>query len=337
MQCLYSIVAFVFTVFFLCFSISEALDCQIDNVIDTITVDLSGKGHFKSVQSAIDSIPFDSNKWKHILISPGNFREKVTIPYNKPCIFLEGAGSKLTSIEWGDHMDTSESATFTSSPDNIVAKGITFKNDYNIPSGPDGKNKVRPALAARIYGDKSAFYDCGFIGLQDTLWDVEGRHYFKDCYIEGAIDFIFGRGQTIYETCQINLNVGSYAPEYPCGYITAQARNSSDDPSVFVFKSCVFKGTGKAYLGRAYGAYSSVIIHNSVLSVSIIPDGWDAWTYVRHEGNLMYAEANCKGPGADTSKRVPWMKILSAAQLNHYLDISYIDKEGWMAKQPKVS
>lgn len=54
-------------------------------------------------------------------------REKVTIPANKPCIFLEGAGSKLTSIEWGDHMDTCDSATFTSSPDNIVAKGISFK------------------------------------------------------------------------------------------------------------------------------------------------------------------------------------------------------------------
>ncbi|XVF72765.1 hypothetical protein PTKIN_Ptkin12aG0146700 [Pterospermum kingtungense] len=329
-------VAFIFTVFSLCLSISEAFDCRIDNVIDSITVDLYGKGSFKSVQSAIDWIPPDNNEWRHILISPGNFREKVTIPTNKPCIVLEGAGIKLTSIQWGDHKDTAESATFTSSPDNIVVKGITFINDYNIPLGGvlKAKKKVMPALAAKIYGDKSAFYNCGFIGLQDTLWDVEGRHYFKDCYIEGAIDFIFGRGQSIYETCQISLNVGNYAPEYPWGYITAQARNSSDDPSAFVFKSCVFKGTGKTYLGRAYGPYSSVIIHNSVLSVSVTPDGWDAWNYVKHEENLMYSESNCMGPGADTSKRVPWMKILSAAQLNHYLDISYIDKEGWIAKQP---
>ncbi|XWS76673.1 hypothetical protein CRYUN_Cryun01aG0197700 [Craigia yunnanensis] len=317
-------------------NISEALDCELDNgeVAETITVDQSGKGDFKSVQNAIDSIPSNNNKWIHILISPGNFREKVTIPADKSCIFLEGAGSNLTSIEWGDHMDTCDSATFTSSPDNIVAKGITFKNVYNIPSGPDVKNKIMPALAARIYGDKSAFYSCAFFGLQDTLWDVQGRHYFYNCYIEGGFDFIFGRGQSIYEGCEINLTAGKYAPGYPNGYVTAQARNSSDDPSGFVFKSCMFTGTGKTYLGRAYGAYSRVIIYKSALSDSIIPSGWDAWTYVNHEGNLMYAEADCSGPGANTSKRVPWLKKLSAAQLNQFLNISYIDKEGWIAKQP---
>lgn len=58
---------------------------------------------------------------------------------------------------------------------------------------------VSPALSARIYGDKSAFYDCAFLGVQDTLWDVQGRHHFLNCYIEGAVDFIFGAGQSLYE------------------------------------------------------------------------------------------------------------------------------------------
>lgn len=55
------------------------------------------------------------------------FREKVTIYFNKTCIYLEGAGSQFTSIEWNDHQQTDTSATFTSFPDNVVAKGITFK------------------------------------------------------------------------------------------------------------------------------------------------------------------------------------------------------------------
>lgn len=58
---------------------------------------------------------------------------------------------------------------------------------------------MRPAAAAKIEGDKSGFYKVGFFGLQDTLWDVEGRHYFKQCTIEGAVDFIFGSGQSIYD------------------------------------------------------------------------------------------------------------------------------------------
>lgn len=50
-----------------------------------------------------------------------------------------------------------------------------------------------------IAGDKSAFYRCGFAGYQDTLWDDQGRHYFDHCSIQGAVDFIFGMGQSIYE------------------------------------------------------------------------------------------------------------------------------------------
>jgi len=35
--------------------------------------------------------------------------------------------------------------------------------------------------------------------LQDTLWDCQGRHYFNSCTIEGAMDFIYGAGQSLYE------------------------------------------------------------------------------------------------------------------------------------------
>ncbi|KAK3194304.1 hypothetical protein Dsin_025614 [Dipteronia sinensis] len=234
--------------------------------------------------------------------------EKITIPYNKPYIFLEGAGIKSTSVEWSDHDKTDTSSTFTCIPDNILVKGITFKNTYNKPFGID-QTQVTQALAARIYGDKSAFYDCAFIGLQDTLWDVQGRHYFKNCYIEGGIDFIFGSGQSIYEKCQIHVSMGAYAKEHPTGFITAHGRNSSTDPSAFVFKRCSITGTdSKAYLGRAWGGYSRVIYADSILSDIIVPEGWDAWHYVQKEENIEYFEVGCIGAGADTSKRVPWEK-----------------------------
>ncbi|KAE9617180.1 putative pectinesterase [Lupinus albus] len=37
------------------------------------------------------------------------------------------------------------------------------------------------------------------MGFQDTLLDSDGRHYFKNCYIQGEVYFIFGRGQSYYE------------------------------------------------------------------------------------------------------------------------------------------
>lgn len=79
-----------------------------------------------------------------------------------------------------------------------------MQNSFNLAEAPQlydysGGTYITQAVAARIFGDRSAFFDCGFMGFQDTLWDVQGRHLFENCYIEGAIDFIFGRGQSIYK------------------------------------------------------------------------------------------------------------------------------------------
>jgi len=61
-----------------------------------------------------------------------------------------------------------------------------------------------PALAAGIYGDKSFFYKCAFIGYQDTIFDANGRHYFKDCYIQGEIDFIYGNARSYHEVIKLH-------------------------------------------------------------------------------------------------------------------------------------
>ncbi|CAI0380324.1 unnamed protein product, partial [Linum tenue] len=69
------------------------------------------------------------------------------------------------------------------------------QNSYNY--GGSSENELLPAVAAEVSGDKTSFYGCGFSGVQDTLWDNAGRHYFKRCTIEGAVDFIFGNAQSI--------------------------------------------------------------------------------------------------------------------------------------------
>lgn len=61
------------------------------------------------------------------------------------------------------------------------------------------------AAAIRISGDKAYFSGCGFHGAQDTLYDHAGRHYFKDCYIAGSIDFIFGNGRSMYKVRLTNM------------------------------------------------------------------------------------------------------------------------------------
>jgi len=62
------------------------------------------------------------------------------------------------------------------------------------------------AVAIVIGGDMAAFYGCGFVSSQDTICDEEGRHYFRDCYIEGNIDIIWGNGQSLYEVLTLSYS-----------------------------------------------------------------------------------------------------------------------------------
>ncbi|GMJ11746.1 hypothetical protein like AT5G26810 [Hibiscus trionum] len=323
--------------------VDAAADCTGSGgsgIVSTIVVDKSGRGNFTTVQSAIDSIPSRNNQWIKVQINPGVYVEKVNIPIDKPCIVLQGQDRNEVTITYNEHDQTDKSATFTSMADNLVAKGITFQNSFNHPlllklaliyGEVPG---VVPAVAARILGDKSAFFECGFLGVQDTLWDALGRHYFSKCHIEGATDFIFGVGQSFYEDCSINVTACDLSSQLQYGYITAQGRQSSNDPSGFVFKGGVIFGTVRPYLGRAWGPYSRVIFQETTMNSDVIPEGWDSWKFPGQEANFLYAEVDCKGPGADTSKRVPWEKKLNPEQMQQFSLSSFINQDGWINRLP---
>ncbi|KAK4388005.1 putative pectinesterase 29 [Sesamum angolense] len=183
--------------------------------------------------------------------------EQVRIPYDKPFIYLKGEGQRKTYIVWDGHDSTATSATFTSQADNTIAKHITFINSYNSPR--KSNNPMRPAVAAMIQGDKSAFHRCGFFGLQDTLWDEQGRHYFRRCSIQGAVDFIFGAGQSIYEATLLLKE--DHMPKIPTGSYSKLQHSRK----------------WKTFLGRPWREYARVVFYNTSMSSIVVPQGWDAW------------------------------------------------------------
>ncbi|MCL7037642.1 hypothetical protein MKW94_026012 [Papaver nudicaule] len=159
----------------------------------------------------------------------------------------------------------------------MSGRGI-YKRTSRDRYGSD--NSVTQAVAAVINGDKSAFYSCGFFGVQDTLWDNIGRHYFKNCFIDGAVDFIMGNGQSIYHNCTIRVLGNAIAAYGSIGYITAQSRSSEEESTGFVFKGGVVEGTGKAWLGRAWGSHARVIFSGTYFNDIIIPEGWWPWDFL---------------------------------------------------------
>ncbi|KAJ7977681.1 Pectinesterase [Quillaja saponaria] len=317
----------------LVFDACNASDCT--NPPKIITINQSGEGNFKTIQSGIDSIPSKNSQWIQIKIPPGIYRENITIPKDKPCIYLEGSDMNSTSIEWHDEPRERTYPVLDSEADNVVVKGITFQNTYNHPVLVEAKENVIPAVAASISGDKSAFFECAFLGVQDTLFDYGGRHYFHNCFIQGAVDFIFGNGQSIYENCHIHYTVGKSGWDHGGGYITAHSRETPDDTSGFVFNNCTITGTrSKVNLGRPWRGYARVIFANSNMEDVITPHGWYASSYAGQEDNFTFVEEGNTGPGANRSQRVPWLKHMSESELNQFLNFSYIDQEGWIAKLP---
>nr|GMD76641.1 probable pectinesterase 29 [Ipomoea batatas] len=205
----------------------------------TITVDQSGHGNYQTIQAAIDSVPLNNQNWIIIKVKGGTYSERVRIPKEKPYIYLKG--SRKTNVIWDVH-GSIQNATFTVEADNIVVESLTFTNSYNYPPETT-KNPREVAVAGIFAGDMIAVYNCRFNGWQDTLWDTFGRHYYKDCTIAGAVDFIFGEARSIYEDCIIELNAG--ALEYGwAGYITANARQSAEENTGFVPSTLTFAEYG---------------------------------------------------------------------------------------------
>ncbi|KAK4768560.1 hypothetical protein SAY87_003701 [Trapa incisa] len=236
---------------------------------------------------------------------------------------MVSAGIPLKS-SGGDHGTVKDTATFTVMADNFMASGISFRNTYNGP--------IVQAPTMMVYGDKVSFYKCAFIGIQDTLGDMQGRHFYHTCNIEGAVDFIWGFGQSQFHSCSIRSRGALLGGP---GYITAQGRQSPQDDGGFVFKYCNILGDGKTYLGRAYSIYARVLFYECSLGGNVVPQGWDPWKSKGEENDTTFCDSTCSGPGSDTSHRVAWMKKLEGPELLHLVSLRlFMDKEGWVEAQP---
>ncbi|WAZ20876.1 pectinesterase family protein [Streptomyces cinnabarinus] len=172
----------------------------------------------ESVQAAVDAVTGTGGT---IVVHPGIYREVVKIPPQAAELTLRGATRDSRDVvivydnangtqkpDGSGTYGTAGSATFTSAAPGLTVRDLTLANDWLRADHPEITGTQ--AVAACIYGDRTHFDNVRLLAHQDTLFvettalDVFDRQYFHRCYIEGDVDFVFGRATAVFEHCRFH-------------------------------------------------------------------------------------------------------------------------------------
>ena len=300
---------------------------------DTLVVARDGTGEFRTIDEAIEVCRAFMDYHKVIYVKNGTYKEKLMIPSWLQNIEICGESAEKTIITYDDHANiqivlgtaeprTQPMGTFRTYTLKIEGNAITLKN-ITIENNAA---RLGQAVALHTEGDRLVFINCRFIGHQDTVYTgVAGtRLFFKDCYICGPTDFIFGPSTAWFENCTIESLINSY--------VTA-ASTPKDQPYGYVFNNCRLIAqpeATKVYLGRPWRDYGYTLFMNCDLGKHIRPEGWHNWEKHR-EQTARYLEYNNHGDGAKTTERVGWSRQLTKKEASKITPENVVRQEtSWL-------
>ena len=272
---------------------------------DTIVVSRDGTGNFRTLQEAIESARAFMDYTVTIYVKNGVYKEKVIVPSWVENIDIIGEDRDKTIITYDDHANINKMGTFRTYTVKVEGSDITFKN-LTIENNAA---QLGQAVALHTEGDRLKFINCRILGNQDTIYTGAKftRLYFKDCYIDGTTDFIFGPSTALFEDCIIHSKRNSY--------VTA-ASTPKEAKYGYVFKHCKLTaepGVDKVYLGRPWRPYAYTLFIECELGKHIVLAGWHNWGKQSNEETARYMEYKNTGEGANASERVAWSKQIGRA------------------------
>ncbi|MDB5250534.1 MAG: Pectinesterase [Segetibacter sp.] len=288
---------------------------HVQGQLKRLVVAKDGTGNYKTIQEAISAVPDMRQKETVIFIKNGIYKEKLVLATSKRNVRFVGESVDKTILTYddyytkknifGEEVATAGSASFYIFGPGFSAENITFQNS----SGPVGQ-----ALAVWVASDRSTFKNCRFLGFQDTIYtDYNARQYYKNCYIEGTTDFIFGPSTAVFEDCEIFCKKGGR-------YITAASTPDSVKYG-YVFLNCRITGDAPPnsfYLGRPWRPFAKVVFIKSDLSNVIKSEGWNNWDKASNEKTAYYAEYKNRGEGFKPLERVFWSHQLTDDEAKEY-------------------
>ncbi|MFI8188179.1 pectinesterase family protein [Streptomyces sp. NPDC085946] len=222
----------------------------------TLYVHPAGAGDFTTVAAAVAAA---TGTGRTLVIAPGTYRETVAVPADRTDMTWIGAGDDPRDVvvvydnaagtpkPGGGTYGTTGSATTTVQADGFTAHRITFANDWLRADHPDVTGTQ--AVAIKVQGDRSAFHHCRFLGHQDTLYadspalTAFARQYYAHCYVEGDVDFVFGRATAVFEHCHFRTLDRTDLAGAPYGFVFAPSTAGANPRGYLVTRSRV---TGEA-------------------------------------------------------------------------------------------
>ncbi|XP_042503795.1 pectinesterase 2-like [Macadamia integrifolia] len=310
---------------------------QSKSIKANLTVAQDGSGNYRNITAALDAAAKIKRGSKRfvIYVREGVYEENLDIGKRLKHVTLIGDGLRYTIITGNRSVaggsTTFRSATVAVTGEGFIAKGITFRNT----AGPQNSQ----AVALRSGADKSVFHRCGFEGYQDTLYAHSQRQFYKECYIYGTVDFIFGNGAVVLQNCMI------YARKPITGQsntVTAQGRTDpNQNTGISIHDSRVMaspelvqvQSSVQTYLGRPWKEYSRTVYLQTYMDSLIDPAGWLAWNGTFALNTLYYGEYKNSGPGSSTSGRVNWSGyhiIKNASVATKFTVGKFINGNSWL-------
>ncbi|MFI2433723.1 pectinesterase family protein [Streptomyces sp. NPDC018693] len=291
-----------------------------------------------SVQAAVDAV---GGPGRTIVVHPGTYREVVNVPAHTVELTIRGAtrdprdtvivhdNANGTKKPDGTTYGTAGSATFSSAAAGLTVRDLTLANDWLRADHPDITGTQ--AVAAYTYGDRTRFENVRLLAHQDTLFvdttalDAFDRQYFRHCYIEGDVDFVFGRATAVFDRCHFHT-LQRDVTFTPKGMVFAPSTARANPHGILAVRSRITSQAedGAYKLARPWvpsyetTARPSLVVRDTRIGPGIDPVA--PYTNMRDAypwQTMRFREYRNTGPGAEISVPENRPQLTDAEALSH--------------------
>ncbi|MEW1720385.1 pectinesterase family protein [Streptomyces sp. NPDC093109] len=311
----------------------------------TRTVAADGSAQYRTVQAAVDA----SAAGDTVSIAKGTYREVLNVPTAKTGLTITGATGNAEDVVItydnasgtrkpdGTTYGTRGSATATFAANNLTVTGVTLQNTWLRAEHPEITDTQAVAVTAQ--GDRQLFRNVRIIGHQDTLLTYapnatgQYRQYFRNSFISGDVDFLFGNATAVFDRVNITLRDRGAAAGGNNGYLAAPNTSSAKKYGMLITGSTISSPAqaNTFSLGRPWhptdDAVGQLVIRNTALPAAIrVAAPWTDFGTFPWRSARFHEYANT-GPGATVNANRPQ---LTAAQAGEYTAAAYLaGTDGW--------